>query len=216
MRLSVLIALSAGFIAATPAAADDDAFGVWLNPSLSTDLDEDTSMEIETAQRFRDADFGPDTYYGRLWVIQDLSDAVSLAGGIERRINDGDSDETRFLQQVSVSSGIWRGRVRVEQRLVDDADRMGIRMRTRGGVSVPIDNAERWSFDANAEAFWTLRSTSDGGQDGLTGLRTQVGVGFEVSDTVDVSLHYLRQQDIRENRPDTIGHAPLLGVEVSF
>ena len=216
MRFSVLSAVAIILSVATPAAADDDAFGVWLNPSVTADLDDGTAIEIETAQRFRDADDGPDTYYGRIWIVQDISDAVSISGGFERRINDGDSDETRFLQQVNLRSGIWRGRIRAEQRLVDDAGRMGLRLRTRGGISLPLDREGRWSFDANAEGFWTLRSTLNGGQDGLTGLRTQVGVGYEVSDNLEVSLTYLRQQDIRDNRPDAVGHAPLIGIDFSF
>lgn len=215
MRFSLLVA---GLLlaSATPAAADDDAFGVWLNPSAAIELDDDTGLEIETAQRFRDSDDGPDTYYGRFWVIQDLSDVVSVSGGIERRINDGDADETRFLQQVSLRHGIVRGRVRFEQRLVDGADRLGLRVRARAGVVVPLDQDGRWALDTYAEGFWTVRSTSLGGQDGLTGLRTQLGVAYDISDRLTVGLAYLRQQDIRRSAEDRVSHAPLISVDLSF
>lgn len=200
-----------------PAVAADDAFEFWINPSVSAGLDENTGLELETAQRFRDADDGrPDTYFFRLWVNQDLSDAVTLSGAVERRINDGDSDETRLHQQLSARHGILRGRFRLEQRFVEDADRMGLRFRPRLGVAVPFAPESPWSGFANAEAFVTLRSTSEGGDDGFTGLRTQIGVEYEANDNLTLSLGYLRQHDLREGAPDRVGHAPIVGVELGF
>lgn len=107
-----------------------DAFEFWVNPSVSFDLDDDTGVELETAQRFRDADDGRvDTYFARLWLNQDVSDDVTLSGAVERRINDGGADETRLIQQMTTAHGILRTRLRLEQRFVDDADRMGLRDR---------------------------------------------------------------------------------------
>lgn len=217
MRFMLPAAALAALSIASPAVASDEAVEFWFNPSAEFALDDDTAVEIETAQRFRDADDGrADTYFGRLWIKQDVAQGITLSGAFERRINDGGDDETRLIQQMTVRSGILRGRLRTEQRFVDDADRMGMRLRPRIGVSVPLDEAGRWSLDADAEGFFTLRSTSRGGQDGLTGLRTQLGLGYEVSDRLAVSLTYLRQQDIRDNRPDIVGHAPLVGIELSF
>ena len=209
---------AAALLAPVPAMATDEAFELWLNPSIEYELDGDTAVELETAQRFRDADDGRvDTYFFRGWVKQDVSDTLTLSGGAERRFNDGGSNETRFLQQLSYSEGIIRGRARLEQRFVDGRDgRMGLRLRTRGGVAFPLDDEGRWSAGADAELFWTLRGTSIGGDTGLTGLRTQVGVGYEVSDNLELSLTYLRQQDFEDNGPDEIGHAPLIGIEFSF
>ena len=203
---------------ATPAAASNEDFEFWLNPSVETDLDEDTAFELETAQRLRDADRGRvDTYFARFWVKQGVGDGLTLSGGLETRANDGGSDELRLLQQLNASSGILRGRLRLEQRFVEDrGGRMGLRLRPRVGFEVPLTQDGRWSAGADAELFWTLRGTSVGGDTGLTGLRTQVGVGYEVNDNVAVSLAYLRQQDFEDNAPDVIGHAPLIGLEFSF
>lgn len=201
----------------TAALATDDDFEFWLNPSVGFDLDADTGMELETAQRFRDAGEGrPDTYFFRLWVNQALSDSVTLAGAVERRINDGGSDETRVIQQLSTRHGIVRTRLRLEERFVDNADRMGLRLRPRLGVSVPLDDAGRWSFGANAELFFTLRSNNRGGDTGLTGMRTQIGFGYDISDNVSLSAAYLRDQDFEDNAPDEVGHAPIIGIEYSF
>lgn len=212
----ILTALGAALLH-TPAAASDDGFELWLNPSASFDLDGNTGVEIETAQRFRSASDGrPDTYFLRLWLNQELSDAVTISGAAERRINDGDDDETRVMQQLSTRHGVLRTLLRLEQRLVDGAGRTGLRLRPRLGVSVPMSGDGRWLLQANTELFFTLRSTGAGGDEGLTGLRTQLGASYDLTKNLSLSAVYLRQQDIRNGAPDRIGHAPLIGIELSF
>lgn len=203
----------------SPALASDEDFELWLNPTFSFDLDEDTEFQLETAQRFRDADRGrEDTYYARFWLKQQIGDGLRLDGGVETRANDGGRDELRLLQQLNASSGIFRGRVRLEQRFQEDrGGRMGLRLRNRFGVAVPLGGEDSpWSAEASGELFWTLRSNGPGGDTGLTGVRTVAGVGYEVSDSLEVSLAYLRDQDFIDNGPDEIGHAPLISVDFSF
>lgn len=215
-RAGSLIALCALW-ASVPAQAADEAFEFWLNPSVSVDLDEDTGLELETAQRFRSkADGRVDTYYARLWLNQALSKQVTLGAAVERRINDGGSDETRLMQQLSTRHGILRTRLRLEERFVDDTGRMGLRLQPRLGVSVPLGETKQWTLHSNGELFFTLKSTGAGGDDGLTGLRTQVGVKYAASDNLTLGLTYLRQQDIRDSRPDRVGHVPLVEIEYSF
>ncbi len=212
-------ALAATLAAALPcaASANNDAAEFWFNPSVSLNLDDDTGIEIETAQRLRDADDGRvDTYFARLWLNQDVSDNVTLSGAFERRINDGGSNETRLIQQMSTKHGMLRTRLRLEQRFVDNADRMGLRLRPRLGVALPLDEAGRWSFKSDAELFLTLRGNNIGSDEGLTGLRTQIGVAYDINDHLSISAVYLRQQDFEDGRPDTVGHAPLIGIEYAF
>lgn len=210
-KLAPLAALGAALLHA-PAAASDDAFELWLNPSVSFDLDGDTGVEFETAQRLRGASDGRvDTYYARLWLNQDLSDSVVLSGAAERRINGGDDDETRFMQQLSTKHGVLRTRLRLEQRFLDESGRMGLRLRPRLGAALPLD--DRWSLHGTAELFMTLRSTSPGGDDGLTGLRTQLGASYALNDNVSLTVGYLRQQDVIDGAADRVGHAPLIGIE---
>ncbi len=201
----------------TLAAANDDGFELWLNPSASVAVDENTSLEIETAQRLRSAADGrSDTYFTRAWVNQDFSEQLTISAALERRINDGGSDETRFIQQLSSRHGIIRTRLRLEQRLVDGADRMGLRIRPRLGVAAPLDENGRWSVKADAELFLTLRSNNVGGQGGWTGIRTQAGFAYEISDRLSLGVAYLRQQDFADGGPDTVGHAPIIGIEYAF
>lgn len=201
----------------SPAQANDEDFELWFNPSIGSEIDDDTGWELETAQRLRDESEGRvDTYFARLWLNQSLSSQLTFNGGVERRRNVGGTDETRLLQQLSGKHGLLRTRLRLEQRFVDDADRMGLRLRPRLGVAVPVGEDGRWTFKSDAELFLTLVSTRRGGDEGLTGLRTQVGFGYQFSSNLDLSLAYLRQQDFEEGGPDEIGHAPIVGIEYAF
>ena len=119
------------------------------------------------------------------------------------------------MQQLALKHGPLRTRFRLEQRLVD-GQRMGLRLRSRLGVQIPVADGDKLSFVSNAELFVTLRSTSLGGDDGVTGLRTQIGAEQVVSERLSVSLTYLRQQTFAKGAPDQVGHAPLLGIELSF
>jgi hypothetical protein len=212
-------AFIAGCFLAAPTAsfANDDAAEFWFNPAASFELNDDTGMEIETAQRFRNVEDGrSDTYFVRLWINQQVDDTFTLSGAVERRINDDGSDESRLIQQLSGKHGLLRTRLRLEQRFVDDADRMGLRLRPRLGVAIPIDQQGRWSFKSDAELFLTMRSNNAGGQEGLTGIRTQVGVGYDISERLSLSAVYLRQEEFKDEGPDEVGHAPLIGIGYAF
>ncbi len=218
MKMSAAMILSVGLVL-TPqiVSAADEAAEYWFNPAMSWDLDDDTGFEVETAQRFRsEADGRPDTYFVRLWVNQSISEKATLSAALERRINDGAAHETRSIQQVSTRHGMIRARLRLEQRFVESADDAGVRLRPRLGLALPVTSDNRLNFKTDAELFFTLRSTSDSGDTGLTGLRTQIGFSYTFNSRFSLSAAYLRQQDIRDVGPDVIGHAPIIGVEYSL
>ena len=206
-------------LALTPyvALATDEAAEYWLNPAISVEFDDDTGLELETAQRFRsEADGRPDIYFARLWLNQSIADDATLSGALERRINDGASHETRLIQQLSTNHGALRTRLRLEQRFVADADNTGLRLRPRLGLAIPVTDDKRLQFKTDAELFFTLRSTSDDGDTGLTGLRMQIGFSYDINSQLSVSAAYLRQQDISDRNPDIVGHAPVIGVDFSL
>ncbi|MEW4447402.1 DUF2490 domain-containing protein [Qipengyuania sp. JC766] len=190
---SLLAGAAIAVAPASPALAQDEAFELWLNPSIGTDLDADTAVEIETAQRFRSEEDGRvDTYYVRAWLLQDIADNATLGGAVEYRINDGGSNEVRTIQQISASHGALKTRLRLEQRFVDDADQMGLRLRPRVGVGFDLSEDGRWSAGGDAELFWTLRGNNSGSDTGLTGLRMTLGVDYAVSENLSLGLSYLR------------------------
>ncbi len=215
MKRLVLATSIAALSLATPALASDEDVEFWFNPTASKALDERTTFELETAQRFRN-DPRLDTYYVRGWVKRDDDRDNTWGVGIEQRWNGPDQREVRLLQQVSYSWGPVDLRTRTEQRFVSTDPQTGWRIRQRIGTSVPLgDSDNSWSLAADAEVIVTLRSTNPDGKTGVTGLRTFVGVEREFG-RYEVSLGYLRQQDIRDGAPDRIGHAPFIGVDIAF
>lgn len=208
----------AGLIAtawAMPAIAQDEDSEIWFNPAVVKSIDQQTSVELETAQRLRQ-DPRDDTYFSRLWLNREDNAGREWSVGVEHRWNGPDEREVRLLQQVGFDWGPLELRTRLEQRFVDVDPRTGVRFRQRIGTTVPLtDSDEGWALTGDAEVFVTLRSTEPDGQTGLTALRTFVG--FERSfGRYDVSLGYLRQQDIRDGTKDRIGHAPFVGFAVNF
>lgn len=213
------LALAASTIAiAQPALATDDDVELWFGPAIEKKLDDNTSVELQTAQRFRDASRGrDDTYYFRGWVHQKVASNVTISAAAEKRINDGGSDETRIIQQIGTKHGILRTRLRLEERFAEGQDgRMGVRLRPRMGLRIPMSETSPVTASIDGELFWTLRSTSPGGSTGLTGVESRVGFTYDVSDNVTVGLKYLRAQSLRSNREDTVSHAPLIELDISF
>ena len=201
--------------ASSTAVAQDDGGEIWLNPAFATSLDNATSVELETAQRLRQ-DPRNDTYFARLWINREDNQGREWSMGVEQRWNGPDEREVRLLQQIGYDWGPLEFRTRLEQRFVDVDPQTGWRLRQRLGTTIPLTpSQDGWSLTGDAELFVTLRGTEPDGQTGVTGLRTFIG--FERSyGRYDVSLGYLRQQDVRDAAEDRVGHAPFVGLTVNF
>jgi hypothetical protein len=196
-------------------ARDDEDGEFWLNPSVTRSLDDRTSIEMETAQRFRSAP-RQDAYFIRGWVNRDDAAGRTWSFGVEQRWSGSSEEEQRLLQQVSYGVGPIDMRTRFEQQWVSTDPDVGLRVRQRVGASLPLgEGEEAWSLTGDAEVFVTLQSTEPDGQTGVTRLRTFVGFERTLG-RYDLSLGYLREHDIRENGPDRIGHAPFIGLNVNF
>lgn len=212
--------LGAAMLALPGAAqASDEAFEFWLNPSFDFAIDEINRIEIETGQRLRSAsDSRADTYFLRGWLHHPIDRDLVLSGAVEQRENHGGLDEVRTTQQIYGRKGHWRLRLRFEQRWIEDQSRMGLRLRPRVGVELPLGKEADWTFRADGEMFFTLRSALAGPEDeaGFTALRTRLGFNYRASDHLQLGIGYLRQQDIREGAPDRISHAPLVTLAYSF
>ena len=215
---ALVLAASTVAFAQPALAQNDEDFELWFAPTVQTDLDDNTSISLQTAQRFRDSDRGRvDTYYFRGWVHQKVADNVTIPGAAERRINDGGSDEIRTIQQVATKHGQFRTRLRLEERFVEGGGgRMGLRVRPRFGLRIPMGENSPVTAAIDGELFWTLRSTRAGGSTGLTGAETRIGFSYDVSDDVSLGVKYLRAQSFRDNRPDRVSHAPLIELKVEF
>jgi hypothetical protein len=216
MSVRAIAALLATTLA-TPALAEENRLEAWFEGAVVVDIGNKSYVEFQTQQRARGSS-NPigDTQVYRLWLGRKFG-KVTLSGAVHRS-KEGSTRETRLIQQASypLGSGPLKGRTRLEQRFVDNADQTGWRLRQRLGIALPLTGEDGgWTFVGNAEGFLTLRPTSSGGQKGITGLRTFAG--FERSfGRVDVEVGYTRQQNIREGAPDRVGHAPTLGLTLNL
>ncbi len=197
----------------TPALAEENRLEGWFEAAIVADLGKGNFVELQTQQRARGRS-NPigDTQVYRLWLGRDVR-GVEVSAGIHRS-KEGSVRETRLIQQASYKLGIkgLKGRTRLEQRFIDDAAKTGWRLRQRIGAALPLSaDKDGWELVGIAEGFLTLRSTSSGGQTGLTGLRTFAGVERTFG-KLDLSIGYTRQQNIRKGAPDRVGHAPTLGL----
>ena len=216
LRSAALLATAVALAVTSPARAADDDFELWISPSVAVEIDRRTEVEIDTIARLRDANTGgADTYYVRGWVHRRVSSALMISIAAERR-RSGSQHETRLSQQVSLRSGLFRARTRLEQRFVEGTPNVGWRLRQRAGLSVPLDRRGRWGAVIHAEALLTLEPTSPGGDTGLTGIRTYVGTEFEASNNMSLGLGYMRSRDIRSKREDRIAHAPVIEIALHF
>jgi hypothetical protein len=201
----------------TVAAAEENRLEGWFDGSVKAEIGAKSYVEFQTQQRERSSSNPTgDSHIYRLWLGRKFGKAT-LSGGLHRS-KEGTTRETRLIEQASYPLGLGslKGRTRLEQRFVDGAEKTGWRLRQRVGVAVPLtDSEDGWELSGNAEGFLTLRATSRGGQTGLTGLRTFIG--FERSfGRVDLSIGYTRQQTIRRDAPDRVGHAPTLGLTLNL
>ncbi|GAA3997366.1 DUF2490 domain-containing protein [Sphingomonas humi] len=201
----------------TPALAEENRFEAWFDGTISKDLGGGTFAEFQTQQRQRGSSnpIGDNQTY-RLWLGQKFGSTKASFG--VHRSKEGLVRETRLIQSVSYNIGAsgLKGRTRLEQRFIDDAPRTSWRVRQRFGYAIPLTGEKGgWKLAGSAEGFWTLRATSSTGDTGLTGIRTFVG--FERSlGQLDLGVGYTRQQNIRKNRPDRVGHAPTLNLTLNL
>jgi hypothetical protein len=201
----------------TPALAEENRLEAWFEGSVAVDLGGESFAELQTQQRARgNSNPTGDNQTYRLWLGHDFGGVEAMIG--VHRSKEGSTRETRLMQQASYALGQsgLKGRTRLEQRFFDGAAQPGWRLRQRIGYSLPLSGEQGgWKLSGNAESFWTLQATSRWGDKGLTGLRTFAG--FERSlGKLDLSLGYTRQQSIRKNRPDLVGHAPTLSVTLNL
>lgn len=204
--------MAAALTLASPARAEENALELWLAPVVRTAIDSRTTVEFDSAQRLRDGN-ADSTVFVRGWLFRKLGSGVTAGVAAERRW-DGPVREVRLLQHLSYALGPVKMRSRLEQRFLSNAPRTSWRLRQRVGTSIPLGKSQ-WSGLVQAEGFFVLRAPLPKGPTGLTIVRTLVGVERKYG-KVDLTLGYLRQQSIRRNAPDRVGHAPFIGIAINL
>lgn len=194
------------------AKAADDETQLWMMFDASVPLDARTKATVLAMPRFRDAARGQDQLVLRAALDHELSNAVSVGGGLTYVIG---PDSFRPFQQVELSHGDLSVRFRLEEITGGEADRLGLRERVQVkyklqlGAHTSASIAEEWIDSVRSEEAETLaprdqwRTVANLRQDFGEHLHAGVGYTFIVA-------------PVRGGQPTRLIHAPMLTAGWSF
>ncbi|UZW55307.1 DUF2490 domain-containing protein [Sphingobium sp. JS3065] len=201
----LLIAMSA----AAPAAAATGESQAWTTESLIVRASDADTIHLDTSQRFRRDSSGGGQQTLRILIDHRVARGVQIGGGIGY-FRSSPEQEMRLFQQVTLSSGAWAARSRIEQRFFDTADKASWRLRQRVQGSLPLGAATQWTLVAATELMFHLNRARPGDKLGLAVMRNQIGLRRPVGKALNVQILYMRQQSFRDGRPDAVAHIPWL------
>lgn len=218
---SILLALPALMLAATPALAQEQDGELWLSTGASVSLGERTSLDGEVLARFSDADGLYESEFGAV-VTHALNDSVTIAAGFYRVPGYEQGNRThidnRPRQQITVKlgtflGGSWQLRGRSEQRFRTDGDDVGFRVRPQIRYALPLGgNTE---FRLSHESYFNLNDTDWGQKGGHERMRNFASLVTPLTDTLELEAGYLNQYRFGQGGgTDTMDH--VLSVAVSI
>ena len=200
--------------AASPASAADEDAQVWLTTGVRASFAPRLDGAADIVIRLSDDRDGVGQAIGRASLSYRISESVSVEGvyGYFVSYDQGDVTQREHRPAQSIvwrmgeaAGGNWTARLRVEQRIVEGADEVAIRVRPRISYAHPLGGDI--TLSASSEAFVSLNDTDFGAQSGFGGLRNTVGVAVPVNDHISVEVGYLNQWSHRQRQTDTIVHA---------
>lgn len=200
--------------AATPATASEEDAQVWLTATGTTAIDDNDRIQLDVIERFRSDATGGDQVIGRLTENHELGRGVSIGGGAAIFRTHG-IEEYRTHQVLDLAHGWLSSRTTAEQRYGQLLDRVGLRLRERVQVAVPIGH-HGWRAFANVEAFFALNHATNTARTGFDVLRAATGVRFPLLAHVSGTISYYYQRQFRIGAADRVSHIPALSLAISF
>jgi len=200
-----LCCASALALASVPAAADDDVQG-WLYLNATGAAGENGRVTLELSPRARDQANGDEQTLTRATYDHRLNDSVMVGGSVAYVFVEGGGNEFRPAQQLTLGSGPFQARTRIEQRFFGGADRMGLRARQRLQVTIPV--ADGTTIAASGELLYTLRSQTSGNPDGVDSWRARLSVQHLITPKLEITGAYLLMLSPRGPGEDQWSHVP--------
>lgn len=217
-------AVAAALIAAPAAAADHDS-QFWATATASAPLGGKFSASVETVLRFGDdADGLYEGEYG-INLAYDISKQTAVSVGYLRvpaySRAGVTSRENRFRQQIGfdigeIAGGKLTGRVRLEERLRDTGDDLGLRLRPYLKWSLPLAE-DGPALVLSHESFVTLNDTDWGQRDGYERMRNFIGFNVPIVTGLKGEFGYLNQYGFgRDDDEDSIDDVASVSFAYSF
>ena len=202
--LRILTAAAAPCLATAPAWANDDT-QLWHYSILTAPVGSGGRLTLEISPRTREGAVGNEQINNRVSYDHRLNDNVTIGGGAAFIAAAG-PNEFRPHQQVTLATGAFQARTRVEQRFFNGADRMALRLRQRLQMTAPL--APGTSLSGSAEVLYNARTQTIGAAKGVDSWRARIGVQHRVSDSLEVGAAYLLILSPRGEREDQWSHVP--------
>ena len=189
-----LLALSL-FSGVCPALAQQEDEQIWLQANTIVPLDGDTRITLEQIARFSDRQDGLYTTEVGALIGQKVSHQLELGFGYRHvgfyNGNTG-ADENRFRQQIVGTFGRLSTRLRVDERLLDHSNEVGIRIRPLVRYNQPVGSKGLAVF-ASHESFFNADTTAWGQRRGYERMRNWLGLVIPVSPAMSADVAYLNQ-----------------------
>jgi hypothetical protein len=195
------------FLVSVPAMAADTDTQLWTTLSASTAMSSSVTGSVGAARRFRAPVVGNDQWLAQGAVDVKLNQRVSLGGGLVYT-STAAQKELRTVQQVTFNFGALALRTQLDERFFDGKTQMGLRLRERAQVRLPIDKRDRLSL--SAEGLFVLRPAVIGKQTGFDQFRFNLSDEHKLSDHFGLTVGYLMIYSSRKGATDRISHVPQL------
>jgi hypothetical protein len=207
--------LAAAIVAWQPSiahAADEDT-QLWVYAVAVTDLDDNTRVTFDASARWREEARGDEQQTIRFNLEQEVGDSVRIGGGLGV-FDAGGFTEVRPHQELTVTTGRFALRTRIEQRFFDGADRMEFRFRQRVRYTQPLGAKVDARLDG--EYFNLVQTQSRNPDAARDQWRGRVEIGWKPSSSLRLSLAYLAIYTPTPGARDPLNHVPQAWVEYRF
>jgi Protein of unknown function (DUF2490) len=197
-----LIAALVIFTTTAARAETDDDNRIWLNLNAQGKLPiEGINWFAELQPRWHNNGRELDQLLLRPAIFYKLSERSSLwlgyANAQTRTTRSGTTEEYRIWQQFSYTFKLGtvalQSRTRLEQRKLDTGDDIGYRLRQMVRLTMPSEQAPKFSLIGSNEVFVNLNDTDWGMRSGFDQNRLFFGIGYSVNSKLRLEAGYLNQ-----------------------
>ncbi len=207
---------------ACPSAQAENQIWTAAGTSAKPFKNEAVSLTFDADLRYQpDGDL--DTVELRPGVGYQLNDRFKVSGGYlwaSVRQDGPDRREHRLWQQLGYDLGKthgfeFDGRTRLEERRREGWNDTGWRVRQEFAVKRPIEGTP-FDISLSTDLFFELNDTDWGQEDGFTEARSQLLLGWEMSDKVSWEFGYMNQFENEDGTGDETNHHIVISVSRDF
>jgi hypothetical protein len=210
--LALIAALSATWQPSKASAQDNDT-QFWLYLNASGEIADDTRITVDISQRWREQARGDEQQTLRFSIDHSIAEGVTLGGGAGIFENGG-TTEIRPHQQLTLASGRFAARSRIEQRFFDGAEQMELRFRQRVQYTQPL--AQDFALVVNGEWLRIVQARQSSDAANNNQWRALALINYRLNKDVSISAGYLVILSPLDAEADLLTHVPQVVIGYRF